>query len=135
MNHPLFQDGILQDTGSITTFSQTHNFHGGLTPILCTNQDNYFQLRFFARQNTPRINDPRYENTKTSWNQDILITRQNFSMAVKLQVYFLPRHVLVKIVLQNYILEKTCFGIFHLGRHILRVLFLAKTYIGSCCPG
>ena len=55
MNHPLFQDGILQDTVSNTTFSQTLIFQGVLTPILCTNQDNNFQYRFFARKITPRI--------------------------------------------------------------------------------
>ena len=49
-NHPLFQDGILQDTVSNTTFSQTLIFQGGLTPILCTNQDKNFQYRFLQEK-------------------------------------------------------------------------------------
>ena len=65
-NHPLFQDGILQDTVSNTTFCKTLIFQGGSTPILCTDQDNNFQYGFFPRKITPRIQDPRQKNTKTS---------------------------------------------------------------------
>ena len=135
-NHLLFQDGILQDTVSNTTFCKTLIFQGGSTPILCTHQDNNFQYRFIARKINPRIWVPRWKITKTSWNQDILFARQNFSMAVKFQVYFLPRHVLEKIVLPIYILQKgNLFWYFHLGILILGVLFPAKITIGSCCHG
>ena len=121
-NHPLFQDGILQDTVSNTTFSQTLIFQGVLTPILCTNQDNNFQYRFFARKINPRIWVPRWKNTKLSWSQDILLARQNFSMAVKFQVYFLPGHVL----------EKNCLENLYLAKRQLVLIFLSRNSYSWC---
>ena len=135
VTHLLFQDGILQDTVSNTTFSQTLNFQGGLTPILCTNQDNHFQYRFFARKINPRIWVPRWKNTKTSWNQDILLSRQNFSMTVKFQVYFLPRYVLEKFCLENLYLGKRQLVLIFLilESTFLEYFFFQKIYVGSCC--
>ena len=136
LNHLLFQDGILQDTVSNTTFSQTLNFQGGLTPILCTNQDNNFQYRFFARKINPRIWVPRWKNTKTSWNQDIMLARQTFPCQSNFKSTFC-QDMSWKNLSCNFISCKIrkLFWYFYLGFHILGILFIAKIYVGSCCLG